>query len=78
MFSTTRWTAFNIFIVPALAEALRFIDTEPDAASRYEWFTVVDQLLPASDRSKDYFADAQEILQTEMPVLLSYAELTKN
>lgn len=78
MFSTTPWTAFNIFIVPALAEALKFIDTDPDIASRYEWFTVIDQLLPAAERSKDFFSDAQEILQTEMPVLLSYIELTKN
>lgn len=80
MFSTskTRWTAFNIFIIPALAEAFKFIDADPDIASRYEWFTVIDQLLPATERSGDFFSDAQEILQTEMPVLLSYIELTKN
>lgn len=78
MFSTTPWTAFNTFIVPALAEALKFIDTDADAASRYEWFMVIDQLLPAAERTKDFFSDAQKILQTEMPVLLSYMELSKN
>lgn len=77
LFSTNPWTAFNIFIVPSLAEALKFIDSDIKAASRYEWFTVIDQLLPSSERTKDFFADAQEILQTEMPVLLSYSELIK-
>ncbi len=78
MFSAAPWTAFNIFIVPALAEALKFIDSDLDVASRYEWFTVIDHLLPGSERSKDFFSDAQKILQTDMPVLLSYSELSKN
>jgi hypothetical protein len=77
LFSTTPWTAFNIFIVPALAEALRFVDNDPEGASRYEWYTVIDQLLPSSERTQDYFADAQLILQIEMPVLLSYNEIIK-
>jgi hypothetical protein len=77
LFQTSPWTAFNIFIVPALAEALKFIDKDPNAASRYDWFTVIDSLKPAEERTPDFFADAQEMLQTEMPVLLSYNELTR-
>lgn len=77
LFSKTPWTAFNTFIVPALAEALKFVDNDPEGASRYEWYTVIDQLLPSAERTQDYFADAQLILQTEIPVLLSYSELTR-
>jgi hypothetical protein len=75
MFSSNPWTAFNIFIVPALSEALKFIDLDNEGASRYEWYTVIDQLLPASERTKNYYSDAQQILQSELPVLLSYNEL---
>jgi len=77
LFSITPWTAFNTFIIPALAEALKFMDDDQDTASRYEWFTTIDQLLPASERTKDFYADAQQILQREMPVLLLYNELTR-
>lgn len=77
LFQNSPWTAFNIFIIPALAEALKFIDNDPNAASRYSWFTVIDSLRPAEERTQDYFADAQVMLQTEMPVLLSYNELIK-
>jgi len=78
MFSSCPWTAFNIFLIPAVSEALKYIDDDLADASRWEWFTVIDQLLPASARTKDYFSDAQKILQTEIPLLLSYSELNKN
>jgi hypothetical protein len=78
LFSTTPWTAFNIFIVPALAEALRYIDDEPEEASKWDWYSVVDQLLPNDQKTGNNYADAQRILQTELPVLLAYDELTIN
>jgi hypothetical protein len=78
LFSTTPWTAFNIFIVPALSEALRYIEDEPEDASKWDWFSVIDQLLPDDQRTGDNFADAQKILQEELPVLLAYKELTAN
>jgi hypothetical protein len=76
LFSTSPWTAFNIFIVPALSEALRYIEDEPEEAGKWEWYSVIDQLLPVDQRSGDNFADAQKILQKEIPVLLAYNELT--
>mgnify|MGYP001194186654 CR=1 FL=1 len=76
LFSTFPWTAFNIFIVPALSEALRRIEDDLEEASRWEWFSVVDQLLPEDERTGDNFADSQRILQKELPILLAYNELT--
>lgn len=76
LFSTKPWTAFNIFIVPALSEALRYIDEEAEEASKWEWFSVIDQLLPNDERSGNNFVDAQRILQKELPILLAYNELT--
>jgi hypothetical protein len=76
LFSTSPWTAFNIFIVPALAEALRYIKNEPVEARNWDWFSVIDILLPDHQRTEDHFADAQRIIQKELPVLLAYNELT--
>ena len=76
LFSTSPWTAFNIFIVPALSEALNYIDDAPEEASKWDWFSVIDQLLPEDKRTGDNYADAQLILQKELPVLLAYNELT--
>lgn len=78
LFSTSPWTAFNIFIVPALAEALKYIDDEPEEASKWDWYSVVEQLLPDDQRTGDNYADAQRILQKDLPVLLAYNELIKN
>jgi hypothetical protein len=78
LFSTKPWTAFNIFIVPALSEALRYIDDEPEEASKWDWYTVIDQILPDDQRTGNNFADAQRILQKELPLLLAYNELTSN
>lgn len=36
LFKSRPWTAFNIFIVPALAEALRYIHEYPEEASKWE------------------------------------------
>lgn len=76
LFSTSPWAAYNIFIVPALAEALTYIDNEPEDASKWDWYSVVDELMPEDKRTGNNFADAQTFLQTELPVLLAYNELT--
>lgn len=76
LFSTYPWTAFNIFIVPALEGALRYIEDEPEESNKWDWFSVVDQLLPDDQRTGNNFADAQMILQKDLPVLLAYNELT--
>ncbi len=75
LFSNSPWTAFNIFIVPALSEALRYAEEDPDDSSQWEWYSVVDQLLPSELRKGNNFADAQRILQKGLPVLLAYNEL---
>ena len=78
LFSTSPWTAFSIFIVPALTEALLYIEEYPDEANKWEWFSVIEQLLPETERTGDHFADAQRILKREFPVLLATSELIEN
>ena len=79
LFEKKPWMAFNIFIVPALSEALRYIDEEEEEvkSNSWEWFTVLDSIFPESDRTKEYFADAQYILNDPMPLLLAYEEQMK-
>lgn len=77
LFSTSPWTAFNIFIVPALENALKYIKDDPDAAEQWNWYSVLDSLLPIEKRTGDYFADAQKIIQNQIPVLLACEELLK-
>lgn len=71
------WTAYNLFIVPALAEALRFSDEDPISAQKLAWFPVLEQMLPLEDRTKDFYADAQLMLRRELPVLLACEEIVK-
>lgn len=77
LFSRKPWTAFSIYIVPALAEALRYIEVKPGEADGWEWYTVIDDLHPEEDRLGEYYPEAQTIIQSQLPVLLAYDELTK-
>jgi hypothetical protein len=77
LFSKVPWTAFNIFIVPAVSGALEYIHENPEDASQWEWFTAIDQLLPVEERSTDYYSDAQLLLKRQLPILSAYNELTE-
>ncbi|PAU94566.1 hypothetical protein CK503_07165 [Aliifodinibius salipaludis] len=78
MFKTYPWTAYNIFILPALEEAFRFIDEQKETASQFKWFNVIDKLLPEKERTGNHFIDAQILLEGEIPLLKSYKEISKN
>ena len=72
-----RWTAYNIFAVPALAYALEQMKTNAEESSKWEWYMVLDGLLPESSRSENYFSDAQLILGSSLPSILACESLTK-
>jgi len=80
MFHKNAWVAFNIFIVPALSEAFRILQDPLKAGdvTDLEWYEVLNDLLPESERSTDPFASAQLILNKEIPVLKAYEALIKN
>lgn len=75
LFEKKPWTGFNIFIIPALADGLRYIEKNPDET--WEWIQVFDDLLPAEERSQDYYFDSQMVLKNELPILMSYDELMR-
>jgi hypothetical protein len=76
LFKSAPWTAYNMFIIPALAEAFRFVENAREEAEGYEWFTVITNLLPEDDWLQDSFINAQLLLKKGIPVLNSYNELT--
>lgn len=69
------WTSFSVYIIPALAEALRLIGEHPEEYCDFEWFTVIDNLYPIDERTGEYFHDAQQLLAVGLPTLNSYKEL---
>lgn len=81
VFHTKPWTAYSIFIVPALTEAFRLLSDE-DEMHRYEsseWFSVINTLLPREKWSAmEPFENAQLLLKDTLPVLRSLEELAGN
>jgi hypothetical protein len=77
MFEKRPWTAFQIFIVPAIAEALRYVDDNNEKVKNLEWYQVIDSILPESERDGNYFSQAQTLLNKGLPILLSHDELMK-
>lgn len=77
LFNKAPYTAYNIFIIPALIEVFRVmsISSELSNVEGYEWYYVLNQLLPLDDRSDDPFANAQLILNKEIPMLKAFEEL---
>lgn len=78
MFSKAPWTALNIFILPAIAGALKYIEEECEEASELDWYSVIEFLMPEESRTGDYYTDAQYLIQNEIPLLLAYEEFVKN
>lgn len=80
MFHKNPWAAFNIFIVPALAEAFRIIQNPEKAedVKELEWYRIITDLLPESERDTDPFINAQLIINKDIPLLKAYEELCKN
>lgn len=77
LFKMTPWTAYSLFIVPALQGAFRFIKEERSLAESYEWFLVVSNLLPEDQWNSDPFISAQILLDKGIPILNSYKDLTQ-
>lgn len=77
LFNKAPYTAYNIFIIPALIEAFRTIanNNEQNNVEGYEWYYVLNQLLPFEERLDDPFANAQLILNKEIPMLKAFEEL---
>lgn len=77
LFKMTPWTAYSLFIVPALEGAFRFIKEERSLAESYEWFLVISNLLPEDQWHSDAFVNAQLLLGKGIPILNSYKDLTR-
>ena len=77
LFNKNRWAAYNMFIVPALTEAFRLMQTPENAddISSFEWYYVIDSLLPNTERDDDPYINAQLILDKELPIIKAYEEL---
>jgi hypothetical protein len=77
LFRTHPWAAYNIFVIPALMEAFR-LKSDPEQREHfkdYEWSLVLDVLLPEDEREEDAYANAQLILNRELPMLKAFVEL---
>ncbi|WP_128543210.1 hypothetical protein [Larkinella soli] len=80
LFNKYRWTAYNLFILPALTEAFRLMKAPNDIKEEYqdkEWCNVLSRLFPDHENTPDPYSCAQLLLNRELPLLLSYNELIK-
>jgi hypothetical protein len=71
------FTALNLYVIPALEQAVRAMIEEPREYEGYKWFTVLDTLLPKSQRTEDHFINAQRVIRTGVPVNLAFEEILK-
>lgn len=63
LFEKHPWTGYNLYILPALAQALKEMDENADEVKDKEWFLVIDNILPEDLRVNDPFVDAQLLLK---------------
>lgn len=78
LFNMTPWSAYNLFIIPALAGAFAFIESEEkQEVENYEWYMVINNLLPEDQREDDAYVNAQLLLQKNIPITNAYEELKK-
>jgi len=79
LFHKNAWTAYNIFIIPALTEAFSILQNPAKSSDvlELEWAQTLNDLLPESERDNDSFINAQLILNKEIPLLKAYDELIK-
>jgi hypothetical protein len=78
LFKLSPWTAYNLFILPALTGAFEFIEkVGNEAAADYEWYLVISSLLPEDQRLDDAYANAQLLLRNNLPIIRSFDELKK-
>jgi hypothetical protein len=76
LFNRFPWIAYNILIVPALAEAFKHMDIDENYYSGYEWFTVLNQMMPKGVRRYDeHFLNAQTVLGLTPPLVNAYNEI---
>jgi hypothetical protein len=77
LFKKAPWTAYNILVVPALAEAFRQIAKAEEEGEEIdkEWYYVIDSNLPYPEREKDSFTNAQLLINKEIPLLFAYSEI---
>lgn len=71
------YTALNLYVLPALEQAIRAMIEEPSEFEGLKWFIVLDTLLPKSRRTEDHFINAQRVIRTEVPVNLAFEEILK-
>jgi hypothetical protein len=72
------YTAVNLYIIPALTEAFSIMDGDDrDDLSDKKWFSVLDALLPPSQRSVEAYINAQKVIKGDLPLNLAFNEIIK-
>jgi len=75
LFKSSPWTAYNMFIIPALTEAFRRAKEARHEVEGWEWFTVITSLFPEDEWEEEPFVNAQLLLRRGIPMLNAYHEL---
>lgn len=70
------YTALNLFIIPALTEAFRYLEDERSEVDK-RWCLVLNNLLPKNLRTNEPFMNAQRVLKTGLPINLAFEEILK-
>ncbi len=72
------YTALNLYIIPAMAEAFKIIQSDENSMySDKKWFTVLEALLPPNEREEDCFINSQKTIKSDLPILLAFDEMFK-
>jgi hypothetical protein len=75
LFHVAPWTAYNIFILPALAKAFDLKSGEQaNEVEGLDWSLTLDAMLPNSEWGNDGYINAQKILGFDMPLIQAYKE----
>lgn len=76
MFRRQFWAAYNVFILPALTEAMKELDANRSEyeESGYSWVSTLDSMLPENERTGVYHIDAQRVLGNRNPILAASKE----
>lgn len=77
LFKIFPWSAYNMFILPALTGAFEFATKEKSEAENYEWYTVITNFFPEDMWDSDPYVNAQLLLQKGIPIINAFTELTK-
>jgi hypothetical protein len=71
------YCALNMYIIPAIANALAACREQPKYYADKKWRLVLDKLL-GEQSTDDDFINAQRVIHTDVPINLAFAEILKS